>query len=158
MACALLISAVTSHAGVGAAVVRQAPALPATPAVEAGEPPDAFLRSCGTCHATDRVLHGRRFRQQWEELIEQMVARGAVVSDEDYEVILGYLVRDFGRVNVNTASAADVAEVLHLDPAEADAIIAARRAAGRFTDVDALMTAPGVPVEAVRRHRDALVF
>ena len=87
-----------------------------------------------------------------------MVARGAVVNDEDYDVIIKYLVTEFGRVDVNKATAADLAEVLHLEPADADAIVAARKTVGRFADFDALVAAPGVPVAALEKRRDALFF
>ena len=103
-------------------------------------------------------MQGRRFRSQFEELIEQMIARGAVVNDEDYEVIIKYLVTEFGRVDVNKATAAELAEVLHLENAEAEAIVAARKAAGRFVDFAALVAAPGVPVEALTKRRDALTY
>ena len=87
-----------------------------------------------------------------------MVARGALVNDEDFEVIIGYLVSEFGRVRVNTATAPELAAVLHLEAAEADAIVAARRAAGRFADFDALVAVPGVPVAALTTRRDGLFF
>lgn len=126
--------------------------------VPPADPPENFRRVCIKCHTSDRVVQGRRFRAQWEELIEQMVARGAVVNDEDYEVIIGYLVGEYGRVNVNKAAAGEFAEVLHLAPADADAVVAARKAAGTFADFDALIAAPGVPVEALKARRDALTF
>lgn len=122
------------------------------------DPPEAFRRVCVKCHTSDRVVQGRRFRTQWEELIEQMIARGAVVNDDDYDVVIGYLVAEFGRVNVNTAASGELTEVLHLPAADADAIVAARKAAGRFEDFDALIAAPGVPVDALRARRDALFF
>ena len=87
-----------------------------------------------------------------------MIARGAVVNDEDYEVIIKYLVTEFGRVDVNKATASELAEVLHLEAAEADAIVSARRTAGKFADFDALLAAPGVPVPALTKRRDALFF
>ena len=113
---------------------------------------------CIKCHTSDRVVQGRRFRSQFEELIEQMIARGAVVNDEDYEVIIGYLVGEFGRVRVNTATAPELAAVLHLEAAEAEAIVVARKAAGRFADFEALVAVPGVPVSALTKRRDALFF
>jgi len=131
---------------------------PATGALVQAEPPENFRRVCIRCHTSDRVVQGRRFRSQFEELIEQMVARGAVVNDEDYEVIIKYLVTEFGRVDVNKATAVDLAEVLHLEAADADAIVAARKTAGRFADFDALIAAPGVPVAALQKRRDALFF
>ena len=47
-------------------------------------------------------------------------------------MIIKYLVTDFGRVDVNKAPAPELAEVLHLTDAEAEAIVAARKAAGRL--------------------------
>ena len=144
-----------SHAGPPV----QAPATPSAAAAPVqAEPPENFRRVCIRCHTSDRVVQGRRFRSQFEELIEQMVARGAVVNDDDYDVIIKYLVTEFGRVDVNKATAADLAEVLHLEAADAAAIVAARKAAGRFADFDALIAAPGVPVEALTKRRDALFF
>jgi mono/diheme cytochrome c family protein len=127
-------------------------------ALEHVEPPEPFRRVCIRCHTSDRVVHGRRFRSQFEELIEQMIARGAVVNDEDYDVIITYLVSEFGRVDVNKATAADFAEVIHLEAADAEAIVAARKVAGRFADFAALVAAPGVPVDALTKRRDALFF
>ncbi|AMY11519.1 Helix-hairpin-helix motif [Luteitalea pratensis] len=141
-----------------APAAQQSPAMPPAGAAPVSEPPEAFRRVCIKCHTSDRVVQGRRFRPQWEELIEQMVSRGAVVNDEDFEVIIGYLVSEFGRVRVNTATAPELASVLHLEAAEADAIVTARRAAGRFADFDALVAAPGVPVAALTTRRDALFF
>jgi len=134
------------------------PAGPAAAVHSEVEPPENFRRVCIRCHTSDRVVQGRRFRSQFEELIEQMIARGAVVNDEDYEVIIKYLVTEFGRVDVNKATAADLAEVLHLEPADAAAIVAARKTAGRFADFEALIAAPGVPVDALKKRRDALFF
>ena len=36
--------------------------------------------------------------------------------------------------------------------------LAARKAAGKFVDFEALIAAPGVPVEALKARRDAMVF
>ena len=135
-----------------------APAASASTSAPQAEPPENFRRVCIKCHTSDRVVQGRRFRSQFEELIEQMIARGAVVNDEDYEVIIKYLVTEFGRVDVNKATASDLAEVLHLENADAEAIVTARKAVGRFADFAALVAAPGVPVEALTKRRDAITF
>jgi mono/diheme cytochrome c family protein len=146
----------TSRAGQSPPSTQAPPAAAGAP--DHVEPPENFRRVCIRCHTSDRVVQGRRFRSQFEELIEQMIARGAVVNDEDYDVIIKYLVTEFGRVDVNKATAAELAEVLHLEAADAEAIVAARKAAGRFADFAALVAAPGVPVEALTKRRDALFF
>jgi len=72
--------------------------------------------------------------------------------------VLEYLVDQFGRVNINAAPAAEIAEILHLASAEAESIVAYRKKAGRFEDFAALARVPGLPVERLEARRDAIVF
>ena len=41
-----------------------------------------------------------------------MMERGAQVSDEDFDVVMDYLLRHYGRINVNKAEAEDLAIVV----------------------------------------------
>ena len=120
--------------------------------------PEAFTRVCGRCHSSDRIVEGRRSRGQWEEVLEQMTARGATGTDDDYAIIIEYLVSEYGRVAINTAAAEELSQVLHLDRKDADAIVAYRKNHGRFADFDALIAMPDAPVEALRKRREAIVF
>lgn len=124
----------------------------------AEEPPAAFKRVCVRCHVSDRVVEGRRFPSQWEQVLDQMVSRGATGSDEDFDIIYDYLVTRFGRVAINTAPADEIAYVLQLETAMAEAIVKHRAKHGRFSDFDALAAVPGVDVAALRKRRDAIVF
>lgn len=121
-------------------------------------PPAAFVRVCAKCHDSARIVEGRRLREQWEETLDKMVERGATGSDEDFEEILYYLLSEYGRVNVNAGPADDLALVLHLEPAEAEAIVRFRSEHGPFADFDALTKVPGVPVQSLRAARDAMLF
>jgi competence protein ComEA len=122
------------------------------------DPPPAFARVCSKCHDGTRIVEGRRLRSQWEETLEKMVALGATGTDEDFEAVLEYLVRVHGRVNVNTAAASEIGLVLHLETGHATAIVKFREEHGKFADFDALTKVPGVPVEALRKVRDAILF
>jgi competence ComEA-like helix-hairpin-helix protein len=122
------------------------------------EPPPEFKRVCVKCHASDKVIEGRRYASQWDEVLERMVARGATGSDQDFEIIFAYLVSEFGRVAINAAAAEEIAQVLHLEPAASEAIVQHRTKHGKFADFDALAAVPGVPVEELRKRRDAIVF
>ena len=121
-------------------------------------PPPEFTKVCVRCHASDKVVEGRRFPAQWDQVIEQMVARGATGTDAEYDVIYDYLVAQYGRVAINTASADEIAQVLHLEPNVAEAIVQQRTNAGKFADFEALAAVPGVPVAALEKLRDAIVF
>ena len=118
------------------------------------EPPPEFTKVCVRCHASDKVVEGRRYPAQWDQVIEQMVARGAIGTDAEFDVVYDYLVAQYGRVAINTATADEIAQVLHLEPGVADAIVKQRP----FADFDALTAVPGVPVATLEKLRDAIVF
>jgi hypothetical protein len=120
--------------------------------------PPVFTRVCGKCHEADRIAQGRRLKTQWEEVVDKMAAEGAVGSDDDFAAVLEYLVTDFGRVNVNAAPAEELAKVMHLEPADAEKIVAYRKIHGKFEDFAALVAMPGAPVDALTKRRDALLF
>jgi competence ComEA-like helix-hairpin-helix protein len=120
---------------------------------------ETFTRNCVKCHPVDRIAGSRRTRTQWEEVMTTMTtARGAVISDEDWDVIQTYLVRHYGRVNVNRATADDLAEVLGVTPETADAIVAYRKQNGEFVDYDAFAKVPGLDLEKLEKLRDAISF
>jgi len=53
-------------------------------------------RACAQCHSLDIVLRLRRTRTQWEAQLDAMIAKGAKVSDEDFDLIANYLAVYFG--------------------------------------------------------------
>jgi competence ComEA-like helix-hairpin-helix protein len=118
-----------------------------------------FQRVCSNCHPIARVTGARRSRQQWEEVIETMInSRNAKVTDEEFETILGYLAREFGRVNVNRAPADELSEALGLSESAATSIVAYRKEHGAFADFDALVKVPGLDREALEKKREAITF
>ena len=121
-------------------------------------PPPEFTKVCVRCHASDKVVEGRRYPAQWDQVIEQMVARGATGTDAEFDAVYDYLVAQYGRVAINTAPAEEIAQVLHLEQNVAETIVQHRRKEGAFADFDALAAVPGVPVAALEKLRDAIVF
>ena len=125
----------------------------------APEPSKAnFERLCGTCHEPERGTSSRRTREQWLQTVNQMVARGAQGTDDELMAVVEYLTREHGRVNVNLASAADIALVLGLTPAEGAAIVEHRRQRGTFDDAAAVERVTGVDARKLAARRDAMVF
>jgi outer membrane protein assembly factor BamB len=125
----------------------------------ASEPSKAnFERHCSTCHEPERGTSSRRTREQWLQTVNQMVARGAQGTDDDLMAVVEYLTREHGRVNVNLASAADLALVLGLTPAEGAAIVEHRRQRGTFDDFAAVQRVSGVDAQKLAARRDAMVF
>lgn len=120
---------------------------------------DTFTRNCIKCHPADRIVGSRRTRTQWEEVMTTMqTARGAVITDEDWDIIQTYLVKHYGRVNVNRATVDDLAEVLGLTPETAAAVVKYRKEHGEFVDYDAFSKVPGLDLEKLEKLRDAISF
>lgn len=121
-------------------------------------PPPEFTKLCVRCHPSDKIVEGRRYPAQWDQVIEQMVARGATGTDDEFDVVYDYLVTEFGRVAINTATADEIAQVLHLEQGVADTIVQQRKTQGAFADFEALKAVPGVPAAELEKLRDAIVF
>ena len=136
-----------------------ASAAPAQPALGAQDPAeDAFWKVCGDCHDPDRIRETRRTRGGWEDIIFQMIDKGAVGTDHDFELTVQYLLAHYGMVNVNQSEAPDIALVTGLSPKEADAIVAFRKEKGNFKNFDELAKVPGVDAQKLEAHRPAILF
>jgi len=57
----------------------------------AGPGRDALVRSCASCHDLGVVLARGRTRSEWAEVTGLMIDRGALVSEQDREILLDYL-------------------------------------------------------------------
>jgi mono/diheme cytochrome c family protein len=117
-----------------------------------------FTRVCGQCHTPDRIVATRRSGDQWQEVIDNMVSRGAKGSDDDFDAVFTYLMTHFGRVNVNQAMPDELVEVLAITDGDAKKIVDFRKAKGPYADFDALAAVPGVPVDKLQASRDAIAF
>ncbi|MCI0390803.1 MAG: helix-hairpin-helix domain-containing protein [Acidobacteria bacterium] len=135
------------------------PAQGAQAQTQKGPPAKEVLQKvCGTCHALERVIESRRSRAQWEEATDKMIALGAKGTEDEFATILAYLLRQYGRVNMNTATAVEIAEVVGLSEKEAEVIVKYRQEKGKFDDFEALSKTPGVAVEKLEKSRDAISF
>src|SRR4051812_12898397 len=79
------------------AVLLAAPSLTQPQALWAqAQPPAVLNKVCGACHPLETVTSQRRTRGQWQESIDQMVARGAKGTPEEFTAVIDYLVRNHG--------------------------------------------------------------
>src|SRR5271170_680460 len=77
-------------------------------------------RVCGTCHAAQIVMSRKASKEGWERIVADMVEKGATATDAEFDEVLVYLVKNFPdtgvstKINVNTASADDLAATLEI--------------------------------------------
>jgi competence protein ComEA len=119
---------------------------------------DTLIRVCSDCHGVDLFEGQRRTRDQWREVVEDMVSRGANSSDDDTKTIVNYLATAMGRVNVNRAPDSEIQAVLELPAAEATAIVEYRTSAGEFKNIDDLKKVPGLDFGKVEPKKDRITF
>jgi len=52
--------------------------------------------ACGSCHDTTPIQTAARSEKEWTDTVDQMVARGATLSDADRPILIAYLGRAYG--------------------------------------------------------------
>jgi competence protein ComEA len=134
-------------------------ASPAT-AQEPSDDPGAqeFQAVCSKCHPPERIVSARRTKTQWEETLEKMTKLGAPITDDNYDILMSFLVHHYGKVNINRSAAADIADAVGLTAEEAQAIVKYRDDNGPFADFDALAKVPGVDATKLEKNKDAITF
>jgi competence ComEA-like helix-hairpin-helix protein len=113
---------------------------------------------CADCHGVASIGGLRRTRSGWEATVDEMVARGANGSDEEFDRVIAYLARYLGKVNVNQGSSKEIQEVADLSAAEADAIVKYRAQNGDFKDLADLRKVPGLDLKKLDQRKDRFAF
>jgi competence protein ComEA len=124
----------------------------------AGEGRDTVVTICGDCHDAQQMANSRRTRVEWQTLIEDMAARNNVASDEEKKIVLGYALRNFGKVNINSATADDIVAIVELPAAQATAIVDYRQKSGEFKTLDDLRQVPGIDFAKLQERKDRIGF
>ena len=113
------------------------------------------LAICRDCHDLDTVTSENRTRDGWKKTIAKMGERGAEGTDEQFDAVIAYLTKNFGRINVNAATAAEIVAGLDFSAKEAEAIVVYRDKNGVYKDWQDLKKVEGLDaarVEARKNH------
>lgn len=95
---------------------------------------DLVLKLCQDCHDLGMVTMDNRTREGWQKTVAKMGERGADGTDEQFEAIVAYLSKNFWRINVNKAPAAEIASALGFTEQEAGEMVKYREQNGDFKD------------------------
>jgi len=138
-----------------------------------GDGKEIVEQKCGGCHAMKVVTSKRASKQQWSALVDQMVTRGADIEDEDIQTVIDYLAKNFGPdapppadagknptepINVNTATAAELAAALQLSVKQSNSIVSYREQNGNFKEWRDLTKVPGIEIKKIESNKDRIVF
>jgi len=56
-----------------------------------------FLKVCTQCHAIEPIATLRHSKAEWKELVFDMRGMGAEATDEECNIIIDYLAKNFGK-------------------------------------------------------------
>jgi competence protein ComEA len=87
-----------------------------------------------------------------------MASRGAKGPEEEFDGVLRHLARNFTKVNVNTAIAAQIGPVLGCSLAVAQAVVDYRAVHGNFSTLADLRKVPGIDQAALDARKDHIAF
>lgn len=111
------------------------------------------MKICLDCHDLDTVTAENRTRDGWKKTVAKMGERGAEGTDEQFEAVIQYLTKNFGKINVNAATADEIAGGLGFSAKEAAAIVDYREKNGVYKDVsDLSKVVDAAKVEAKKNH------
>ncbi|WP_074652460.1 cytochrome C [Terriglobus roseus] len=71
---------------------------------------DTVQRACSGCHTVQMFAGRRMTRQQWGTTVSNMIGRGAKISDDEFDQIVGYLATTFPLNGSSTASTPTAAQ------------------------------------------------
>jgi len=57
--------------------------------------------ACSQCHGLDVIIGQSKSREDWTEVVSQMIGNGAQLSDDDYKVVIDYLATHLGPASQN---------------------------------------------------------
>ncbi len=72
------------------------PATPDADALPTGPGKEIVQKACVSCHNVRRVTAKRATKAEWNDTVDQMISRGAALSDSDADILVDYLAANFG--------------------------------------------------------------
>ena len=124
-----------------------------------GKGKEVVQRMCTNCHGLDQVTSARYSKKYWGSVVDDMVSRGAEGSDEDVNVVIDYLSRNFGKpVNINTATAKEIETGLSFTAAQSEALVKYRTEKGAFKSYEELRKVPGLNNYLLEEQKKNIVF
>ena len=157
---AILVLTLALYAGMLAA---QDPAKAGADLPEAPEKAKV-VEICGNCHGVDRFADLRKSKSDWDFIINKMSDEGLRLTDQEYEIIIGYLPKFLGpdspvrKINVNKAQPKELADRLEITAKEADAIVDYRKRHGAFRNWREVAGIDQVDAKKIEAKKDLIEF
>jgi competence protein ComEA len=129
-----------------------------------GKGKDLILRACVGCHKAEEIAVYRFTKDEYQTIVYRMGDRGAQATRAELDVIADYLfehfpkIEDSTKINVNKATAQQIAAGLGLTDEEAEAVVSYRERHGDFHAGGDLLIIYGVDGKKIAAVKDRISF
>jgi competence protein ComEA len=127
-------------------------------ALPAGAERDKVVKLCVGCHEIDLVVARRHTREEWDGVVEDMIARGSKGTEAELTFVAEYLSKYLGKVSANTATAKEIREGLKISEKDARLIVAWREEHGKFKNFEEVRRVPGIDAAKFAEKRGWMSF
>jgi polyhydroxyalkanoate synthesis regulator phasin len=97
------------------ALAQAAPPAPAGNGLPDGPGKPVVERSCASCHALKVIVSKKATKDEWAKTVNDMVNRGAQLSDDEIDMVIDYLSANFkpDEAKIEQATAQTMTDHLH---------------------------------------------
>jgi competence ComEA-like helix-hairpin-helix protein len=123
-----------------------------------------ILRECTACHQPDHFTKYRHTSEEWQAIVIRMGQRVRSATKEELDSVQKYLaanypkVDDASKLNINKATADEIATRLGLTLDEAKAVVEYRERHGTFREWGELLAIYGVDGHKIEAAKDKMSF
>ena len=123
-----------------------------------------ILRECTACHLPDHFTKYRHTNEEWQAIVIRMGQRVRSATREELDTVQKYLATNYPKLddatklNVNKATADDIAARLDLTVEEAKAVVDYRQRHGTFREWGELLAIYGVDGRKIEAAKDRMSF
>ena len=125
---------------------------------------DIILRECTGCHMPDHFTQYRHTNEEWQSIVIRMGQRVKSATTQELETVQKYLAANFPkiedntRLNVNKATAREIAGGLGLTLEEAALIVDYRERHGSYREWGDMLVIYGLDGRKVEAVKDKMTF
>src|ERR1700733_9403971 len=129
-----------------------------------GKGKELILRACIGCHKAEEIAVYRFTKDEYQTIVYRMGDRGAQATRAELDVIADYLfehfpkIEDATKINVNKATAQEIAAGLALTKEEAEAVVKYRERHGDYHAWGDLLIIYGVDGKKIAAAKDKIGF
>jgi competence ComEA-like helix-hairpin-helix protein len=140
------------------------PALTQADDLPDGKGKDLILKACVGCHKADELTAYRFTKDEYQTIVYRMGDRGAQASRAELDIIAAYMfdhfpkVEDASKINVNKATAEEIATGLGLTKEESELVVKYRERHGDYHAWGDLLIIYGVDGRKIAAAKDKIGF